>query len=515
MTDDEDDPLLDTINRGVYRRLLPRLDPTPLYAWAEANKISRETVDAHGVFLTNATFGEKHEPRPAIAFPYRVEGALIGHTYRDPAGNRAMDDEAPGTLFNVDAIETPDVVVIGRDERDVLAAYEAGYRQVVCFRATSEEEIDFALDEHHDLLGKVARFVLATSTEPGEAMELRQDLARRFGRHRCWEAKWPDGCHTLGDTLRQHGPEAVQQRIEGAEAYPLAGVHLVKPGTLLAHRQRPAPPVLTTGTHASDAKFALPGEGRLIVVTGYPNQGKSTWVTFVMMHACNIHSRRFAVFSPEMLPWEEYAARCAEIYVGKPFRGSQRLPAMTEGELANAEVFLGQHIVMLVPDSEDDAPTLDWFLGRVREAVLRYGITDALLDPWNELSFDRKGESETDHIGRSLQRLRSFGLRHGVNIWIVAHPSKPPPVRPGEKIEPPSLLSISGSSHWANKADLGFVVHDSTVICVKARFRRWGKRGDKVRLEFSEDTGRFSTPLGDQPGAGPPEPPPREEDHRA
>lgn len=289
---DDDDPLLAAVNRGGYRRLLPRLDPAPLYAWASANKISAETVDEFGLFLTNATFGERHDARPAIAFPYRLSGNLIGHTYRDPKGNRAIDEEVPGTLFNVDSIEAPDVVVLAGDERDVLAAWEAGYRQVVCLRDASADEVDSALEEHHDLIGQIQRIVLATATAGAEAQQFRQDLARRLGRHRCWEAKWPDGCHTLGDTLRQHGPEAVQQRIEGAEAYPLAGVQLVRPGTLLAHRQRPAPPVLTTGTHASDAKFALPGEGRLIVVTGYPNQGKSTWVTFVMMHACNIHSRR-------------------------------------------------------------------------------------------------------------------------------------------------------------------------------------------------------------------------------
>lgn len=514
--DDTDDPLLQAVNSGtVYRRVLPRLDPAPVYAWAQASGISRETLDAFGVFLTNAPFrdGQKIEVRPAIAFPYRMGGVLVGHTYRDPAGNRTMDEEAPGTLFNADAIEAPDVVVIAGDERDVLAAYEAGYRQVVCLRGPEADEIDSALEAHHEALGGVAKFVLATGTAAA-GLEFRQDLARRLGRHRCWQVEWPEGSHTLADTLRRHDAAEVQRCIEGAEPYPLAGVQLVRPGTLVAHRKRPAPPVLTTGTHASDQRFALPGEGRLIVITGYPNQGKSTWATFVMMHVCKVHGRRFAVFSPEMLPWEEYAARCAEIHIGKPFRGSKTLPAMSDEEVASAEAFLAQHVVMLVPDSEDEAPTLDWFLGRVRELVLRYGITDAGLDPWNELSFDRKGESETDHIGRSLQRLRAFGLRHGVNFWIVAHPAKPPPLRPGEKIEPPSLLSISGSSHWANKADLGFVVHDGTIICVKSRFRRWGKRGDKVKLAFAEDTGRFSTPLGDQNQLLE-EPPPRDEDDRA
>lgn len=505
--DDDDDPLLATVNRGVYRRVLPALDPAPLYAWAQARKISRETVDAFGVFVTTAAFpnGERFQERPAIAFPYRMGGTLIGHTFRDPAQNRARDDEAPPTLFNADSIETTDVVLIGNDEEDVLAAHEAGYRQVVCLRSQDEDEIDGVLEEHHELLGQVQKFILATATGDGQPRQFREDLARRLGRHRCWQVEWPEGCASLVATLRAHDLAEVQNRIEAAEPYPLTGVRVVRRGTLLSHRNRPPPEVLSTGTHASDAKFKFPGEGRVIVITGYPNQGKSTWAMFAMMHVSNIHGRRFAAFSPEMLPWEDFAARCAEIYIGKPFRGSATTPAMTEEEIFRAEDFLNQHVVMLVPDSEEIAPTLDWLLDRVREAVLRHGITDVLLDPWNELSFDRKGESETDHIGRSLQRLRSFGLRHGVNFWIVAHPAKPPPLRPGEKMDAPSLTSISGSQHWANKADLGFTVHDGTIICVKSRFRRWGRRGEKVKLDYIEDTGRFRSPPT-QVEAPPPKP---------
>lgn len=492
---DEHDPLLSAVNRGVYRAVLSTLDPEPLYRWAEASKISRETVDAFGVFLTNARFPPAGDEQPAIAFPYRVGGVLVGHTYRAPKGDRAMEGSRP-SLFNIDSVETPDVVLLVGDERDVLGAYEAGYRQVVCLRETTEAEVADVFEEHHELLAEVQKLVVANAGGEGPPRDLREDLARRVGRNRVWQVTWPEGCQDLTATLKTHGPEAVQACIEGAEPYPLAGVRLVRPGTLQAHRNRPAPPTLTTGTGATDKFFKFPGEGRIIVITGYPNQGKSTWAMFCKLHVMDKHARRFAVFSPEMLPWEEYAARCAEIHLGKPFRGSQSVPAMTDDEVAQAEAWLSSRMVMLVPDSEETAPTLDWVLDRVREAVLRHGITDVLLDPWNELSFDRKGESETDHIGRALQRLRAFGLRHGINFWIVAHPAKPPPLRPGEKFEVPSLMSISGSSHWANKADLGFTVHDSTIYCVKSRFRRWGKRGEKVKLEFSEDTGRFSTPLG-------------------
>ncbi|MBR0682758.1 toprim domain-containing protein [Roseomonas eburnea] len=482
--------------------------PETLYRWAEERGISAETVDAFGLFVAPAWFPQAQEERPAIVFPYRWRGEVVGHKYRDRDKNHAQDPGTLPTLFNIDAVTSPDVVVWVEGEPDVMAAHEAGYRQIVSLRdgapAQLRDEDDpkrrddkrfAALDTHADLLAEVAKFILAGDMdEPGRV--LREELARRLGKHRCWIVTWPEGCKDCNDTLRQHGPERVRECIEAAQPYPMAGVQRVVTGTLLAHRAAPPPPVLSTGTGAGDKVFRFPGDGRIIVITGYPNQGKTAFATFSMIHVMREHGRRFAVFSPEMLPWQEYAARCAEVLTGKPFRGGPQMAGMTDSELADAEWWLGDRLIMLVPDSEDAAPTLDWVLERTRAAVLQHGVTDLLIDPWNELSFDRRGESETDHIGRALQRLRAFGLRHGVNVWVLAHPAKPPPLRPGEKVDPPSLLSIAGSAHWANKADLGLTVHEGKVFVTKARFRRWGRRGTSVALDFDHVTGRFSTPLG-------------------
>ncbi len=76
---------------------------------------------------------------------------------------------------------------------------------------------------------------------------------------------------------------------------------------------------------------------------------------------------------------------------------------------------------MIVRDVEAEAPTLDWLLGRFETAALRDGVTDVLIDLWNEI-IQRRGEmSETDLICHALQRLKAFALRYGCNVWIAAH----------------------------------------------------------------------------------------------
>jgi twinkle protein len=133
---------------------------------------------------------------------------------------------------------------------------------------------------------------------------------------------------------------------------------------------------------------------------------------------------------------------------------------------------------------------------RAAASVLRDGTTDVLIDPWNEVEFERGSMSETEFIGRSLQRLRAFGTRHGVNVWIVAHPAKMYPAKPGEAVTPPGLYDISGSAHWANKSDIGITVHSAAegatdILLTKARFQRWGKRGSKATIAFHRPTGLY------------------------
>ena len=70
---------------------------------------------------------------------------------------------------------------------------------------------------------------------------------------------------------------------------------------------------------------------------------------------------------------------------------------------------------------------------------------------------------------------------------------------PGESSVPaPSLYDISGSAHWANKADFGVTVHrpsdtgSVTEIYIRKVRRKWlGKKG-VVKLTYDRRTGEYS-----------------------
>lgn len=486
--------------------------PPPLYAFFEKRGISADTVDAFGIYIARHWFPDPIGEQPAIVFPYTLGGSVVNRKYRPPQKNPMMQEkDALPTLFNIDAVTSLDVVWVVEGEPDVLAMHEAGYKQTVTLPngsskkllaeddpAREDDKRFLPLGTHAELLGQVEKFVLAGDNDES-GLVLREEFARRLGRHRCWIVTWPEGCKDCGDVLKLHGAAGVQAAVEAAEPYPIDGVQRIKPGMLAALRSLPPPPVLTTGTGASDLAFKLPGEGRLIVVTGLPNAGKSVFVRFVMVHTMERHDRRWLVFSPEMAPWGEFVASCAEVFIRRPFRGTATAAKMEDHELERAEKWLASRLIMLASDAEEDPPTLDWIVERARVAVLRDGVTDLLIDPWNEIEHQRKGESETDYTGRSLQRLRSFGLRHGVNVWIVVHPAKLLPIKPGGEIQPPGLYDIAGSAHWANKSDLALTVHtplgrDTEVYLRKSRFARWGRRGSKATITYDASCGTYSTP---------------------
>jgi twinkle protein len=112
-----------------------------------------------------------------------------------------------------------------------------------------------------------------------------------------------------------------------------------------------------------------------------------------------------------------------------------------------------------------------------------------------------------------LKHVRQFARRHGVHVWIVAHPQKLYREKDTGNYPVPTLYDISGSANWRNKADNGVVVwrdfgNAQTPIEVhvqKIRFRQIGKLGSaKLMYVGATQTYRclgFEHPLNRAPSA--------------
>ena len=495
-----------------------KLRPEKFLKWLQdGRRLSPETIDAFGPYVHARRFQATPETEgQAVVFPYVFRGELVNRAWRHPTRDALIEYEGAAlpTLFNVDAIDAadPQVIVWSQRELDVLALHEAGYPQSVCLPqlprpqdlAEGQEDRRFlALHTHDEMLARAGTIILALDATD-EGHEIREELARRLGRQRCKLVTWPEGCVSAGDTLARAGKDALFAAVADAEPYPIQGVQAVRDNTLLDLRRRPAPATMSTGVGSADKAFRIPAEGRVIIFTGIPGHGKSSAVRFIMVHQMEHHDRKWAVFSPEMEPWQEFVASCAEVFQRKMFWPDPNLPlvpAMSEDEIRQATHWFKRRLWMLVADAEDVAPTLDWWLDKVRLLVLQHGITDALIDPWNELDHARGGLTGAEYLSRSLQRLNAFSRRYGVNVWIVNHPHSLKPLRPGEKVQPPGIYDMDGGAAWANKGSLIVTVHhdaDSNLtqlLVRKAKFRRLGKRGNMAEVAYDVPTGVYSSPV--------------------
>jgi twinkle protein len=490
-------------------------EPTPaVLRWLADRGISEAVVHRNRIGSACMYIPGLKAEIDCIAFPYFRDGELVNIKFRALSAKAFTQvKDAEKVLYGHDDIADQKTAIIVEGECDKLALEEAGFRNAVSVPdgapATVKAGEPTAADPKFEYLANCAacldrleKIILAVDGDaPGRALE--EELARRLGKERCWRVRWPDSgdvqCKDANETLLTHGADVLCECIDAAEPYPIAGLHRTleyADETLWLYRDGRKRGVLT-GWRSLDQYLTIrPGE--LTVVTGITNGGKSEFIDALMVNLAHLRDWRFAVCSFENPP-EEHIAKLVEKYLGVPFweGPTQR---MSEAQLLRAMDWVSDHFVLIRAD--DEAPTIELILTAARGAVLRYGVRGLVIDPYNEIEHRRpQNMTETEYVSQTLGKVKRFAQSHGVHVWFVAHPAKMP--RENGKLPAPTLYDISGSANWANKADIGLVVHrdpveapDLTEIYIrKVRFKSVGKIGG-VRLSYDRTTGRYSEASG-------------------
>lgn len=439
--------------------------------WLEARGISVETAARFGVYTATLKYEDDlviavpNLKGNALVFPCVDRGSTASEKYRLPEKNFKQRLFGPRTFFNADAMDDPTVLkgaaplLITEGEPDALAAIESGHPYTVSVpdgappqRNDDEKDRQWKPEDDKEgkyefmfnnaaRLKKVPRFVLAMDNdEPGRRMF--NEIVMRLTPSRCSFVEYPEGCKDTNDVLMKHGKKAVLEMIDRAKPCPVRGLYRLS--------DYPPPPrfeTYETGLPNLEGKF-LPFPGAFIVVTGIPQMGKSTVVLNILAHFWINYGIRSAIFSPEMPTIPHMQNKMRAIFGGSP-------------EEADAVI---QEAFRFIDEQDDDDLTedltIDWIIQRAEDAVRRDNIKALLIDPWNEAEhFRGRGESLPEYISRTLRKLRQFGRRYGVMVFVCCHPTKD--VFDGKKgtIRVPTLYDCDGGAMWFNKADLGACVH--------------------------------------------------------
>lgn len=487
-------------------------DSSRLYSWFEKRGISKTIVDAYGIYMGQHYMVAAGKKVWTIQYPYFLHGEVINIKYRDSNKNFQMVGGAQRILYGLDDCKESDVVFIVEGEMDKLSLAECGIKACVsvpdgapAVNASSYgSKIDFLdTDEAVNLFSRVHAVYLACDNDaPG--IKLREELAARIGRDKCFLVEFPDGCKDANDVLVKFGKEALISCIEGANAYPVEGIvevdelsdqiDLLYRGGL----QRG----VDTGWDTLNEYYSVK-TGYWTLVTGIPQHGKSEWLDALMVNLAKLYDWKFGVCSPENHPMEYHFSKLAEKYIGKPFSDldprqfgyNTSIEKMSEGEVELAKHWVGEHFSFISPER----PTLAAILELARILVLRKGIKGLVIDPWNQLDHSRPNNmSETEYISVSLTAIARFARFHDIHIWVVAHPKMLQKLADGT-YPVPTPYDVSGSAHWYNKSDFAVAVHRDVsndelpveVYIQKRRLKHCGKIG-VVPLRYNKTNGTYS-----------------------
>ncbi len=435
----------------------------------ESRQLDVELISRMGWRSSNATSGN------AIEIPYYLNGVEVNHKWRTLSGDKRFAQKEGGAkcFYNADIIpeweDSGKPLVICEGEMDCIAALQLGYMAVSVpdggpAQPVKDGSVKYSYLDGFPTKGEV---ILCTDNDAA-GINLMNDLAARLGRFRCKWVRYPEGCKDLNEAL-ELGEAQAREVIEGAEWVKVDGVYLMSQLPPLSRPEYRTLSFMPITFRKRD--FSL--------LTGYSSNGKSTFMNFVG-HDLASQGWRVCFASFEQEP---------------QYQHKKSLATLTGGYDTDAEIDRRYSFIVPDVDSDEDC-NLGWLLEKMASAVMRYGVDMFVIDPFNEIEHDYTGHmTETKYIGWAIRQLRRFARRHNVHIMVVAHPPKPTRNKDGE-FPIPTPYDVSGSSQWADKPELIFVVHiqndmNTLVRVAKVRYHDdMGEPGDYV-FEYNKLTRRY------------------------
>lgn len=442
-----------------------------------------------------------------IQFNYYRKGELINIKHRDDKKNFKLEYGAELIFYGLDDIRKEDnAIYVVEGEIDKLSAEQAGITSVISVPngASKGSNVDLEyLDNCYEYFDNDKIIVLCTDNDEAGII-LREELSRRLGKHRC--RKVDLGEHKdLNDVLRYEGGKSLFDRLvlENTIEYQLEGVTEIddiwdEVNHIMEHGLKPG--IKTHVFHELDKKFTME-PGRFCMVTGVPNSGKSPFTDQMALLSSIRHGWKWGIASMETKPTANHYIKLAELTIGSRIRPGRPL---SEDKKEMFRDFARSNLFMIEANYDDnEVETLDFILTAAEGLVKKNGIRGLIIDPWNKIEHQRKaGESETDYVSRTLDKILRFAQKNSVFVFLIAHPTKPPTNKEGWI---PDLYSISGSSNFYNKPDYGITIHRNyeskltEVIINKMKWDHLGKIGS-VKMKYNPNNGRLgdnSTPPDD------------------
>lgn len=418
-----------------------RENTKPLVDYFAKRGISVDTLNKYNI---------GYDEEGCIIFPYYKDGILVNVKKRKNLGNGKKEftqtKDSEKTFFGIDFVKDQKELIIVEGEVDVLSLAEQGIYAVSVPQGGSDNKLECLSNCSNEFLKSFESYVIAVDND-NVGNGLKEHLIQRFPKDKCKVVSWgqyKDANEALiaGEDLKRYIDEAKYLQTDGLIDFWSSWDDLYM--ELFEADKN----YYETGWDDFDKLVKL-RTGHLMVVTGYPSRGKSTFVDNMLVNLSKKYDLKHLVATFESSIGGYYRG-LYEMYTQQPFWNvSSREDAVKNILYGEAFDFITEHFLLF---DNKRLWNIDNIAERTEIEVMKHGIKTLVIDPYNRLQNDYK-DREDKYIGSILAKLCMLAKKLDILVIFVAHPKKPD----AEKM--PTMYSISGSGDWYNMADYGIIVH--------------------------------------------------------
>jgi len=469
----------------------------------EARKISQSTLINLGI--TQETF---YQPKlnsevDNLVFNYFEGDTVVNKKYRGKGKSFTQSKNAKSIFYNINSIIGQDECYIVEGEFDVLAFYEIGIKNVISVPNGANDNDNYWLNSEK-YIKDVKRFYVATDNDE-KGNEVAEKIAQRLGRYRCERVLF-DGKDANDDLING----VLEKTAYKTQKYPVSGTFKVSDviDGIINLYENGMPETIYPKHHCfGNLKnvFSVM-RGHLVTGTGIPSHGKSNFTEWYVLNLIKDYNMKASFFSPEHHPFELHHTTFIEkVFAKNFFYDNPGCPRISKEDISRYQEWAEEKIY-LTGTENGEFPTWDWLFEKFKEQMFNYGIDIFVIDAFNKLGFDKKG-NKLDQINEVLTKLTMFSQMHNVIIFLVAHPTKMQKGSDGF-YNSPTLYDVSGSSDFRNQTHDGFSVYryfgneesDAKTVFenLKTKMKFQGEIGGSQEFEYHLPSGRYYE-LGTQP----------------
>jgi twinkle protein len=243
--------------------------------------------------------------------------------------------------------------------------------------------------------------------------------------------------------------------------------------------------------------------GEFNLWTGYNNEGKSQFLIFLCVLKAINEGWKFAFFSPENYPPDEFFDDIIHTILGKSTDRFYKNFDVSESEYLKAFDMVKDSFFFVYPEKNGIPDfTIDQIESVFEFLVWEKDVKAVVVDPYIKIRHEMTaGEPEHLYASRFMMDRINFTRKNNVSYHLVMHQTTPRKEKDGN-YPPPSLYQIKGGGTFADSTDNSISVwrpnratdpNDTTVIIKTDKIKKQKLVGIpfEITIDFNRKKNRY------------------------